>query len=102
MVTRSTLPLQQAHRLNQATGGLEGQTRLRLLHGKDACFEKNCGHAHAVGPRHGGGVLGFHDDKAHLSGRVFGRDQQIDMPENTAPRLVEHEVAQGLVPGNPA
>jgi len=31
---------------------------------------------------------------------MFGRDQQIDMTKHAAPRFVEHEIAQGPVPGN--
>jgi hypothetical protein len=38
----------------------------------------------------------------HLRPRVLGRHQQVDMAEHPATGLVEDEVAQGLVLGDPA
>src|SRR6185312_13114128 len=40
---------------------------------------------------------GFHDDPAHRGLRVLGRHQQIHMPEDATPRLVQHEIPECTV-----
>ena len=81
---------------------LESQRRLRFLHREDSALQQDGGHAYAVGPRHGGSVLGFHDDKTHLCRGILCRHKKTHMPENTSAGLVEHKIAKSLVPCNPA
>ena len=90
------------HRLDQAAGGFEHQPGLRLGHRQDAAVEQHRGHAHRIGPRHGRGIGRLHDDPGHLRPWILGRHQQVDVAEHPAARLVEYEVAQGFIPGNPA
>ncbi len=73
------------------------QMRLRLLHRQNAAVEQHRGDTDRVGARHRRRVFGLHDDEAHAGPRVLGWDEQVDMTEHAAARLVEHEGAQGAV-----
>ncbi|MNH17226.1 hypothetical protein D3C79_768890 [compost metagenome] len=88
--------------LDQAAGGFEHQARLGLGHRQDAAVEQHGGHAQRVGAGHRRGVGRLHDDPGHLRARVLGRHQQVDVAEHAAAWLIEDEVAQGLVAGDPA
>jgi hypothetical protein len=80
---------------------LDVEAGLRLVHLYKAGVEQGGGDADGVGTGHRRGVLRFHDDEAELRVRVPGGHQQVDMPEDAAARFIQHEIAQGLVAGDP-
>ncbi len=47
-------------------------------------------------------MLGLHDDEAESGLRPDRRHQQVDVLEYTAAGLVQHQVTQALIAGNPA
>ena len=81
--------------LDHAARRLQRQPGLRLLHRHDAAVEQHGRDADRVRTRHRRRVLGLHDDEAHPGARVLGRDEQVDVAEHAAARLVEQELAQG-------
>ena len=87
---------------DEAARGFERQLRHRLLHRHEAAVEQHGGDADRVRARHRRGVLGLHDDEGRVGARVLRRHEQVDVAEDAAARLVEDEVAQGLVLGDPA
>ena len=87
---------------DESAGRFQDHHRLGLGHRQNAGFEQHRRDAEAVRPRHRRRVLGLHDDEAHGGARVLWRHQQIDVAEDSAPRLVQHEAAQRLVAGDEA
>ena len=90
------------HDLDQAARRFEHQPRLGLGHRHDAGVEQHRRDADRVRARHRRRVLGLHDDEAHLRLAGPSAAQQVDVPEDAAARLVQHEVAQRLVAGDEA
>ena len=88
--------------LDDAARRLQTKAGLRLGHGEEPGVEQHGGDADRVGAGHRRGVHRLHDDEAHGGPRVQGRDQQVDVAEDPAARLVEQEVPQGPVLGDPA
>ena len=94
-VTRSALPSRQsADDPDQTARRLERESRLRLLHRQNAASSSTVDTQIEFEPDMGGVSSRLHDDEAHLSAWVLGRDQQIDVSKDAAARLVEHEIAQ--------
>jgi hypothetical protein len=56
----------------------------------------------ALEPDMRGGVHWLHDDEPNVCGTVDCWDEQIDVLENAAARLVANDVSQSAVVGNPA
>ena len=83
--------------LDDAARRFEREARLRLDHRHDAGVEQDGRHADRIRARHRRRVRGLHDDPAHPRPRVLRRNQQVDVPEDAAARLVQHEIAQRLV-----
>ena len=83
--------------LDEAAGRLEDERGFGLGHRQDAGFEQDGGDADGVGAGHGRRVGGLHDDPAHLGARVFRRHEEVDVAEDAAARLVQHEVAERVV-----
>ena len=71
---------------DQAAGGFEVEAGFRLRHLDQAGVQQYSCHADGVRAGHGRGMFRLHDDEAELRVRVFGRHQQVDVPEN--PRRV--------------
>ena len=90
-----------AHR-DEAARRFQDQFGDRLLHRQDAAVEQNGRDADRVRAGHRRRILRLHDDEAHLRVRVLRRDQQVDMPEYPAARLVQEEIPQRAVFGDPA
>ena len=87
---------------HQARRRFEHEARFGLAHGDPSCFKQDRRHTDAIGTRHWWRVFRLHDDPADVRGWILRRNQQIDMAENPAPGLVQHEVAQAAVPFDPA
>ena len=83
--------------LDEATGRFECKARLGLDHGHDPGVEQDRRHTDRIGPRHRRRVRRLHDDPAHPGSRILGRDEQVVVPEHSAARLVQHEIAQRFV-----
>ena len=88
--------------MDQPAGGFQNHLGLGLCHRQDAGIQQHRRHADRVGPGHRRGVLGLHDDEGSLGAGILRRHQKVHMAEDAAAGLVQHEVAQGLVPGDPA
>src|SRR3546814_5112371 len=68
----------------------------------DVCSSDLRRHAQAVGAGHRRGIGRLHDDEAHAGPWVLRRHQQVDVTEDAAARLVQYQVAQPAVAGDPA
>ena len=84
-------------RLDQPARRLDHEPRLRLLHRDDTRLQEHGRDADRVGAGHRRRVLRLHHDPADVSGRVLGRNQQVDVTKYAPTRLLQDEVAQGLV-----
>ena len=82
------------HRFDRTARGFQRKPRLGLVHGEDAGLEQHRGDTETVGAGHRRGVLRLHDDEPHLRLRVLRRHQEVHVAEDSAARLVQHEVAQ--------
>ena len=87
---------------HQPARRLEHQPRLGLGHRHQPAVQEHGRDADRVRPRHRRRVLRLHDDEGGVGLGVLRGDEQVDVPEHPAPRLVQHEVSQPPVRGDPA